>query len=84
VESGISIAPGPMFSARRQFGNFLRLNCGHPWTSRMDRAVQRLGEILRRGRAEKPAAPSRPKTNIPCEIASTRGSADGSTPARRP
>jgi DNA-binding transcriptional MocR family regulator len=38
-----------MFSARRQFGNFLRLNCGHPWTSRMDRAVQRLGEILRRG-----------------------------------
>jgi DNA-binding transcriptional MocR family regulator len=49
VESGISIAPGPMFSARRQFGNFLRLNCGHPWTSRMDGAVQRIGEILRRG-----------------------------------
>lgn len=48
VQSGISIAPGPMFSARRQFGHFLRLNCGHPWTSGMDRAVRRLGEILRR------------------------------------
>jgi DNA-binding transcriptional MocR family regulator len=48
VQAGISIAPGPMFSARRQFGHFLRLNCGHPWTSGMDRAVQRLGEILRR------------------------------------
>jgi DNA-binding transcriptional MocR family regulator len=45
---GISIAPGPIFSARRQFGNFLRINCGHPWTPTMDRAVQRLGEILRR------------------------------------
>ena len=45
---GISVAPGPIFSARRQFGNFLRLNCGHPWTPTMDRAVQRLGEILGR------------------------------------
>jgi DNA-binding transcriptional MocR family regulator len=48
LDFGISIAPGPMFSARRQFGNFVRLNCGHPWTPAMDRAIQRLGEILRR------------------------------------
>lgn len=48
LEAGISIAPGPMFSARRQFRNFMRLNCGHPWTPAMDRAIQRLGEILRR------------------------------------
>lgn len=45
---GISTAPGPIFSARRQFRNFLRINCGHPWTPSMDRAIQRLGEILRR------------------------------------
>ncbi|RYF38775.1 MAG: PLP-dependent aminotransferase family protein, partial [Comamonadaceae bacterium] len=31
LERGISIAPGPMFSARRRFGNCIRLNCGHPW-----------------------------------------------------
>ena len=48
LDFGIAIAPGPMFSARRQFGNFLRLNYGHPWTPAMDRAIQRLGEILRR------------------------------------
>ena len=48
LDFGISIAPGPMFSARRQFCNFIRHNCGHPWTPGMDRAIQRLGEILRR------------------------------------
>lgn len=48
LDSGISIAPGPMFSARRQFRHFIRLNCGHPWTAAMDRAVGRLAEILRR------------------------------------
>ena len=48
LSAGISIAPGPIFSARRQFGNFLRINYGHPWTAAMDRAVQRLGDILRR------------------------------------
>ncbi len=48
LESGITIAPGPMFSARRQFGNFIRLNYGHPWTASMDAAVARIGDILRR------------------------------------
>jgi DNA-binding transcriptional MocR family regulator len=48
LDFGITIAPGPMFSARRQFGNFIRLNSGHPWTPAMDRAIQRLGDILRR------------------------------------
>jgi DNA-binding transcriptional MocR family regulator len=45
---GISLAPGPIFSARQQFGNFIRINYGHPWTAAMDQAVQRIGEILRR------------------------------------
>jgi DNA-binding transcriptional MocR family regulator len=44
----ISIAPGPIFSARQQFRSFLRINCGHPWTAAMDEAIRRLGEILRR------------------------------------
>jgi DNA-binding transcriptional MocR family regulator len=48
LNSGISIAPGPMFSARRQFRNFIRLNYGHPWSPAMDRAIRRLGDILRR------------------------------------
>ncbi len=48
LAAGISLAPGPIFSARQQFRNFLRINCGHPWIASMDQAVQRIGEILRR------------------------------------
>jgi DNA-binding transcriptional MocR family regulator len=48
LNGGITIAPGPMFSARRQFRSFIRLNYGHPWTPEMDKAIRRLGEILKR------------------------------------
>jgi len=47
LDHGITIAPGPMFSARRQFGNFIRLNIGHPWNAATDRAIARLGELVR-------------------------------------
>jgi DNA-binding transcriptional MocR family regulator len=46
IEAHISIAPGPMFSARRQFRNCLRLNYGHPWTEQVDTAVAELGRIV--------------------------------------
>jgi DNA-binding transcriptional MocR family regulator len=36
-----------MFSARREFTHCLRLNCGHPWTPAMDRAVAELGKMVR-------------------------------------
>ena len=42
---GISIAPGPMFSASRGFGHCLRLNCGHPLEPRIDAALATLGRI---------------------------------------
>jgi DNA-binding transcriptional MocR family regulator len=42
---GISIAPGPMFSASRGFGHCLRLNCGHPLEPRIDSALATLGRI---------------------------------------
>jgi DNA-binding transcriptional MocR family regulator len=44
----ISIAPGPMFSAKRDFQNFIRINCGHAWTSRLEQAVGALGRIVRK------------------------------------
>lgn len=47
LAESISIAPGPIFSARREFRNYLRLNYGHPWTPQLDRAVARLGAIIR-------------------------------------
>ncbi len=44
----ISIAPGPMFSARQSFGNFIRINCGHPWSGRIEQAVEILGRLTRK------------------------------------
>lgn len=47
LERGISVAPGPIFSPRREFRNCLRLNSGHPWTAELERAVGTLGELIR-------------------------------------
>jgi DNA-binding transcriptional MocR family regulator len=42
----ISIAPGPIFSARQGYHNFIRLNIGNPWTERIEAAVLTLGKIV--------------------------------------
>ena len=44
---GISLAPGPLFSASGGFTNCLRLNSGQPWTPALAAAVARLGELIR-------------------------------------
>jgi DNA-binding transcriptional MocR family regulator len=44
----ITLAPGPLFSARRSYRNFLRLCCGEPWTARTENALKRLGELAAR------------------------------------
>ena len=43
---GISIAPGPVFSPQRKFGNCIRINTGQPWTPRIGKAVATLGQIV--------------------------------------
>jgi DNA-binding transcriptional MocR family regulator len=42
----ITVAPGPIFSAKQGFKNFLRLNCGNPWTEKIEDAVRTLGQIM--------------------------------------
>lgn len=42
---GISIAPGPMFSANRHFTHCLRLNYGHAWDSAAESAISTLGRL---------------------------------------
>ena len=46
VAAGISIAPGPMFSARRGFENYVRLNYGHLWDADLDTGLARLGRLV--------------------------------------
>jgi DNA-binding transcriptional MocR family regulator len=41
----ISVAPGPIFSPQRRYGNCLRINTGQPWTPRVETAVATLGRI---------------------------------------
>jgi DNA-binding transcriptional MocR family regulator len=49
LAQGISIAPGSVFSAdSRQFDNFIRLNCGLPWSGRVEHAVTVLGALVKK------------------------------------
>ncbi|MDM0109106.1 PLP-dependent aminotransferase family protein [Variovorax sp. J22R24] len=47
LAQGISVAPGPIFSALRGFTNCLRLNYGHAWDARTEQAVAMLGRLAR-------------------------------------
>ncbi len=45
---GISIAPGPIFSAAPdKYRDFIRLNCGWAWDERIERGLLTLGQLVR-------------------------------------
>ena len=46
VKEGISISPGPIFSASGKFRNCIRLNCGLKWSDEVDRAILKLGRLI--------------------------------------
>jgi DNA-binding transcriptional MocR family regulator len=45
LAEGISIAPGPLFSAREKYRNFIRLNFAQGWDDRTLGAITRLGRL---------------------------------------
>jgi len=45
LAAGISIAPGPIFSARQQYRNCLRLNCANLWSDKLEQALVKLGRL---------------------------------------
>lgn len=49
---GISVAPGPMFSAQGGNANCLRLNYGYPWDARTEAAVKVLGTLAHSAQAD--------------------------------
>ncbi|HEY5768755.1 MAG TPA: PLP-dependent aminotransferase family protein, partial [Terrimicrobium sp.] len=57
-KAGISIAPGPIFSPVGGFSNYIRLSCGFPWSTKIERAIGVLGRLASRfekeGGSEKP------------------------------
>jgi len=45
LEERISIAPGPIFSAKQKYQNFIRLSCGQLWSERLEQAIMTLGRL---------------------------------------
>jgi len=46
LAQGISVAPGPIFSIKQEYKNFIRLNFGHPHTDKVERAVVTINDIV--------------------------------------
>jgi DNA-binding transcriptional MocR family regulator len=49
----INVAPGVIFSPSGNYRNCLRLNCGLPWSPRIEQAMQTLGQLCKRQLARK-------------------------------
>jgi DNA-binding transcriptional MocR family regulator len=45
LERGITIAPGPMFSASQRYRNCVRISIGQAWTERHERALREVGRL---------------------------------------
>jgi DNA-binding transcriptional MocR family regulator len=59
IQERIAIAPGLIFSPKQEFRNFIRLNCGNPWTEEIRKALKRLGQIIAAaGKGEAPCEAS--------------------------
>jgi DNA-binding transcriptional MocR family regulator len=64
LRDNISILPGCIFSPKREFKNFIRINCGNPWSEQIQRALQRLGQIAtEEARVESSASASMVRDN---------------------
>ena len=46
LRNGVSVAPGPLFSASGKFGNFIRLSCARVWDARLERALVTLAKLV--------------------------------------
>ena len=47
VERGITIGPGPMFSASQRYRNCMRISVGSAWSPRHERALREVGRLAR-------------------------------------
>lgn len=48
VTRGVSFSPGVLFSATRQYRNFLRLNCGNVWSPKVEDGLRTLGALAKK------------------------------------
>ena len=46
LERGVTIAPGRLFSAHEAYGDCFRLNCGHPWSARIEAGIVAIADCV--------------------------------------
>ena len=46
LKKRIVVAPGPLFSARARFSNFIRISCGAPWSARTADGIRTLARLV--------------------------------------
>src|SRR5262245_47297149 len=45
LQQKISIAPGPIFSLKQRYQNFIRLSCSQPWSQKIESTMRAIGEL---------------------------------------
>ncbi len=48
LRNGISLGPGTFFSATERYRNCIRMGCAEPWSPRVEQAVARLGDLIKK------------------------------------
>ncbi len=48
LKHGISVAPGQLFSAQKQFGNCLRISYARPWGAEVEEGLRTLGKLIKK------------------------------------
>lgn len=48
IRENISFTPGTLFTSSNKFRNCLRISCGMPWSSAVERGLSRLGQLASR------------------------------------
>jgi DNA-binding transcriptional MocR family regulator len=48
LKQRIVVAPGPLFSARQRFTNFIRVSAGSPWSERISEGIRTLAKLVGR------------------------------------
>jgi DNA-binding transcriptional MocR family regulator len=50
LRNKISLGPGTLFSATDRYRNCIRMGCAQPWSPRVEQAVARLGDLIKKQR----------------------------------
>jgi DNA-binding transcriptional MocR family regulator len=49
LEQAIGICPGHIFAASPTYNNYIRINYGAPWSPRIDKALEKVGSVIKSG-----------------------------------